>query len=172
MSAKKKKAAAVLTADPTLEQTTVLQRVRDWIATYSGYDILANFLVDYTDQAQAATGGIFPSGLTVLETHRDILGNVWTVNQYNFGIYTVFFKPDADDTEATANAEWVADFQRWVQEQWATGQAPVFGDRPREERISAQNGVMYAASEEGTAVYMVQLSVVFVKDYPNNLFLR
>ena len=57
------------------------------------------------------------------------------------------------------------DFQEWVQEQSVTGAAPVFGDVPRDERIKAQNGVLYAADDEGLATYMVQLSVQFKKKF-------
>ena len=51
-----------------------------------------------------------------------------------------------------------------MQEQSAIGKAPVFGDVPHEERISAQNGVLFEA-DEVTAIYMVQLSVTFTKKY-------
>ena len=57
------------------------------------------------------------------------------------------------------------DFQEWVQQQSALGLAPIFGDAPGKERITAQNGVLYEADEEGTATYMVQLSVLFQKNY-------
>ena len=43
--------------------------------------------------------------------------------------------------------------------------APVFGDVPCKEKITAQNGMLYAADEEGTATYMVQISVQFIKEY-------
>jgi len=45
------------------------------------------------------------------------------------------------------------------------GNAPTFGDDPRAEKITAQNGVLYGADEEGTAMYMVQLSVQFKKRF-------
>lgn len=60
------------------------------------------------------------------------------------------------------------DFQLWVQSQSVQGKAPVFGDDPRAEHIQAQNGVLYAADEEGTATYMVQLSVNFTRHYEVN----
>ncbi len=93
------------------------------------------------------------------------MGNIEVTNQYNFGLYYRFVKSPDDDTTATVNADWVMDFQRWAQEQSATGQAPTFGMDPRMERITAQNGVMYDADENGTAVYMVQLSVQFKIKY-------
>lgn len=95
---------------------------------------------------------------------EDILGNVTVVNQYNFGLYYVLEKALGDDAGAELNAGWIMDFQEWVQEQSARGLAPRFGDEGR-EIIRAQNGVLYEADEEGTATYMVQLSVQFKKNY-------
>lgn len=142
---------------------TALEQIRDWIATYPGFDILSTFRVDYTDQAPA-NGGIFPAGLVEVERREDILGNVEITNQYNFGLYYVLEKAPGDDVGACINADWVMDFQIWVQEQSARGLAPVFGDTGR-EMVRAQNGVLYEATEEGTATYMVQLSVQFKKKF-------
>ena len=143
---------------------TPLEKIRDWLATYPGYNILEHFRVDYTDQIPA-NGAIFPSGIVEVERRSDIVGNVTVTNQYNFGLYYVFLKPPGDDAGATINADWIMDFQEWVQEQSVTGAAPVFGDVPRDERIKAQNGVLYAADDEGLATYMVQLSVQFKKKF-------
>lgn len=143
---------------------TALEKVRKWLATYPEFDILGTFRVDHTDQIPA-NGGIFPSGLVEVERRKDIAGNVTITNQYNFGLYYVFDKAPGDDVGATINADWIMGFQEWAQEQSVTGQAPVFGDVPNEERIIAQNGVLYESDEEGTATYMVQLSVQFIKKY-------
>ena len=55
------------------------------------------------------------------------------------------------------------DFQEWVQERSTLGEAPVFGDDPQRERVTAQNGMLYDAGDEGLATYMVQLTVRFIK---------
>lgn len=141
-----------------------LEKVRKFVGSYPNAEILRCFQVDYTDQIPF-NGGIFPSGLVEVQRRQDIFGNVTVTNQYNFGIYYVFEKAPGDDTGATANADWVMDFQEWVQSQSVMGVAPLFGDVPRKEKIIAQNGVLYAAEDEGTAMYMVQLSVQFVKEF-------
>lgn len=143
---------------------TALEKVKKWLATYPKYDILGSFRVDHTDQIPS-NGGIFPSGLVEVERRKDIMGNVTITNQYNFGLYYVFDKAPGDDVGATINADWIMGFQEWAQEQSATGQVPVFGDVPNAERITAQNGVLYESDEEGTATYMVQLTVQFIKKY-------
>lgn len=145
-----------------------LEIIRHWISTFPGpypnENILDQFSIDFTDKIPS-TGGIFPSGLVEISRTKDILGNVEVHNQYNFGLYYVFTKAPGDDAGALVNADWIMDFQRWVQDQSITGKAPTFGSDPSSERIQAQNGVLYAADEEGTATYMVQLSVNFTKYY-------
>jgi hypothetical protein len=143
---------------------TSLEKLKTWLATYSGYDILSSFYVDYTDQIPS-NGGVFPSGIVEISRRKDVLGNVSVLNQYNFGIYCVFTKAPGDDTSATTNADWISDFQEWVQEQSITGAAPKFGDSLIEEKITAQNGMLYGATDEGLGTYMVQLSVQFRKNY-------
>lgn len=139
-----------------------LEKICAWIATFPEHQKLTDFQVDYTD-AVPNNGGIFPSGLVEVSRTRDIFGSTTVENQYNFGLYYVFEKAAGDEEGAAINADWVMDFQKWVQDQSIRGLAPTFGDDPRTERIQAQNGVLYAADEEGTATYMVQLSVNFTK---------
>ena len=146
---------------------TALETLKTWLSTYGGYDILNGFHVDYTDSVPS-NGGVFPSGLVEVERRSDILGNVTVTNQYNFGLYYVFTKSAGDDDGATVNADWLMDFQQWAQEQSVTGAAPAFGDEPRTEKIIAQNGMLYEAGDEGTAMYMIQLSVQFKKKYEVN----
>lgn len=142
-----------------------LEKVRTWLNTFPDFDILTEFQVDYVDRAAPNNGGIYPSGLVEVERRGDIMGNITVTNQYNFAIYSAFYKAAGDDAGATVNADWVMDFQEWVQAQSVLGLAPIFGDEPQGERIMAQNGVLYEADGEGTATYMVQLSVQFKKKY-------
>lgn len=144
---------------------TALEKITGFIKSYPGADILRDFQVDYTDQIPA-NGGIFPSGLVEISRNTDLCGNVAVVNQYNFGLYYVFEKAPGDDAGAVVNAGWLMDFQEWVQARSVLGEAPVFGDDPRQEKITAQNGVLYSAEDEGLATYMVQVSVRFIKLFP------
>lgn len=143
---------------------TALQTIQEWIATFPQYSQLREFSVDYTDAAPG-NGGIMPSGLTEISRSRDIFGRVTVTNQYNFTLYFVFEKAQDDDEGAEKNAQFLMDFQNWVQAQSATGKAPVFGDEPRKEIMKAQNGALYGTDDEGTALYTVFLSVIFIKKY-------
>lgn len=146
---------------------TALEKIREWIKTYLGCSQLQGLSVDYTDEVPA-NGGVNPSGLLEVSRKRDILGNVTVTNQYSFTLYFVFAKAPGDDVGAEENAQWLMDFQDWVQTQSITGKAPVFGDAPRQEIIKAQNGSLFTADSEGTAVYSAQLSVQFIKRYEVN----
>lgn len=143
---------------------TAIEKIRDFVKSYPGAEAIQGFHIDYTDQIPF-NGGVFPSGLVEVSRARDILGNTIVTNQYNFGLYYVFEKSPGDDVGAAENADWVMDFQEWVQNQSISGNAPIFGDEPNRETITAQNGVLYSADEEGTAMYMVQLTVQFKKYY-------
>lgn len=140
---------------------TDLERVKEWLATFPGHDILTDMHVDYTDHIPD-NGGVFPAGLVELRKRTDVLGNVTLYNQRNFAIYYVLEKSPGDDVGALINASWVEDFQDWVQEQAARGLVPKLGDRTT--AASAQNGILYDADAEGVATYAVQLSITFQKE--------
>jgi len=146
------------------EGLTALEAMREFIASYPAFDVLSQLDIDYADRVPA-TAGLFPSGLVEIRRRADLLGNVTVENQYNFALYTVMTKAPGDDAGALANAEWQMGFQEWVQQRSVCGAAPTFGDEPRTERITAQNGAIYSADEEGTAVYAIQLSVTFERHY-------
>lgn len=139
---------------------TALEKVRSWIAAFPGFDILGSFQVDYTDHVNPGPGSIFPGGLVEIERRRDVVGAETVVNQYNFGIYCVLEKAGG----ATVNTDWVMEFREWVQTQSMMGQVPSFGDEPRNEKITAQNGSLYDTSE-GVETYMIQLSIQFIKKF-------
>lgn len=141
-----------------------LETMRRFVASYPGADILSGLAIDYADRVPDCAS-LFPSGLVEVRRRTDLLGNVTAENQYNFVLYTVLGKSPGDDAAATQNAEWQMGFQEWVQEQSARGLAPAFGDEPRAERIVAQNGEIYAADDEGTAVYAIRISVSFTRHY-------
>lgn len=144
-----------------------LEKIRQWLLTYPGIGRLQGLKVDYYS-AQPDNGSIDPSGLIEISRKEDILGNTTVENQYNFALYFVLAKAPEDDEGAVENADWIMDFQRWVQEQSIRRLAPTFGDEPKSETIKAQNGKVEAADEEGTGIYMVQLSINFTKIYEVN----
>ena len=136
---------------------TALEKVREWLKTYPGYKQLKALSVDATDP-QPANGSVAPAGLVEISRRADVLGNVTVTNQLNFTLYFVFAKAPDDDEGAEENAQWMMDFQDWVQAQSMTGKAPAFGDNKRRESVKAQNGTLYGADTDGCAVYSVQLS--------------
>lgn len=147
-----------------MSEETALEKMRDFIAEFPDWDILSQLTIDYTDKVPDCAG-LFPNGLVEVSRNYDIIGGASVTNQYNFALYTVMAKAPNEDEGATINAEWTLAFQQWVQAMSITHQAPVFGDEPNLERITAQNGAIYSADDEGTAVYAIQLSVTFVKNY-------
>lgn len=111
-----------------------------------------------------------PAGAAEIERRTYITGAVCVTNQSNFGLYFTFAKSAGDDEGAKINADWVNDFQHWVQEQSTHGLAPNFGDAEESVIARAQNGVLYEAEAEGTATYMVVLSLRYTKTYESEDF--
>ena len=143
---------------------TALEKIKGWLGSYPGFDILSVFQVDYTSEVPGC-GGLFPAGLVELSRRRDILGNVTVENQYNFAIYCLMEKAPGDDTGAAENAAWVMGLQEWVQRKSVLGLAPRFGNGTAPEVIRAENGTLYEVDGEGTALYSIQLSVRFEVRY-------
>ena len=143
---------------------SALDLMREFVESYPDADMLSALNIDYTDKIPNCAG-LFPDGLVEVSRHYDIFGNAYVTNQYNFALYTLMEKAPGEDAGAEANAEWQMGFQEWVQRQSIYGNVPVFGDEPRSERIVAQNGAIYSADDEGTAVYAIQIAVTFVRHY-------
>ena len=141
-----------------------LERMRQFIAAYPHAEALQPLSIDYADRVPGGAG-LFPGGLVEVRRTTDLLGSVTVESQYNFALYTVMTKAPGEDDGATLNAEWQMAFQEWVQEQSARHLAPTFGDEPRTERMTAQNGTIFSADEEGVAVCVIQISASFKRFY-------
>lgn len=142
-----------------------LERLKDWLNTFPGAGELAGMRIDYTDSLPGCFG-VFPAGLEEAERAENLWGDVTVSCRYNFALYVVFAKAPGDDAAALVNADWVMDFQRWVQAQSVAGLAPRFGNiEQNRETIKAQNGELYEADAEGLAMYMVQLQAAFKTFY-------
>lgn len=114
--------------------------------------------MDFTEQAPG-NAGLFPKGLEEISRREDVLGNLQVTCRYRFALY----RQTAGQGDGTADAQWLLDFQNWVQQQSAAGLAPHFGDVPARERLQAQQGALQAASQTGT--YVVTLIADFMKVY-------
>ena len=142
-----------------------LDKLKEWLRTYPGADALTDWQVDYTNQLPGSFG-VFPAGLVEISRRKNLWGEVTVQNQYNFALYLMLTKAPGDDVGAQINADWVMDFQHWVQAQSVTHKAPTFGNmETSRETMSAQNGALYDADEEGLAMYMISLQALFKMHY-------
>ena len=144
---------------------SALNTIREWLHAFPGMSKVKHINVDYYSFSPDENSSIAPSGLQEISRTEDILGNVTVENQYSFRLELVLTKAPGDDVGATANADWLLQFQEWVQEQSIRRKVPVFGDDPARETVKAQNGENEYADPEGTGVYTVLLSVNFIKKY-------
>ena len=144
---------------------SALSKIREWLENFPQIGWVNELKVDYYSTTPDETSSIAPSGLQEISRTEDILGNV-TVE--NFNLEFVLTKSPGDDVGATENADWLLQFQEWVQEQSIRRAVPVFGDEPARETVKAQNGANEYADLDGNGVYTVLLSVNFFKKYEVN----
>lgn len=137
---------------------TDLEKLRQWLLTYPGGSGLVH--IDHTDGVPG-NSGLFPAGVEEVRRREDVLGNVTVDCRCRFTLHRVTALGQ-DNEEA---ARWLLAFQEWVRAQSLAGLAPTFGDDPARERIRAEKGRLYKASQSGTGTYSVTLTVDFVKYY-------
>lgn len=138
---------------------TNLTELGNWLRTFPKWD---EGWVLHTDRTEAEPGnsGLFPLGAEELSRREDVLGNVTVACRCRFYLYRV-----AQQADPHANAQWLLEFQQWVQQQSAAGAAPQFGDEPRQERLRAEKGKLSEVSQTGTGTYVVTLTAEFTKIY-------
>lgn len=132
---------------------TDLEKMQQWLRSYPGWK--DHLQIDATEPAPGNTG-LFCDGLEERTRQADILGNLQIACRYRF---TLCRRVGHDEAEA----QWLLDFQNWVQRQNALGLAPRFGDVPRLERMEAQKGTL--KDRGSTALYTVTLTADFTRIY-------
>lgn len=138
---------------------TALEKMIAWLKTFPLWGNTALF-ADYLDAAPD-NAGLYPEGLEPVSCQTDILGNVTAVNRLHFVLYRV----TAGQQDNLQNSNWLLALQDWIQQQSMAGLAPVFGDVPNRESITAQGGKLKSAGQTGTGKYAVNLTVEYIKQY-------
>lgn len=133
-----------------------LEKMQTWLQTYPGWE--DTLQVDFLE-AVPGNAGLFPQGLEIRARQADVLGNQQVSCRYRFTLYRQ--KPGQEDSAAAA--QWLLDFQAWVQQQSVAGLAPRFGDLPEQELMQAQKGTLHQSGQ--TKVYTVTLIADFVRQY-------
>ncbi len=134
-----------------------LEKLQNWLKTYPYWtdDLQVDFLGSAPGNA-----GLYPEGLEIRSRQADVLGNQQVSCRYRFTIY----RQTPGQDSSLEDAQWLLDFQDWVQQQSAAGLAPRFGDLPLEEWLQAQKGALKKSGQ--TKVYAVTVVADFVRQYP------
>ena len=138
---------------------TDLEKLRQWLLTCPHWE--DTLLVDFTE-GTPGNAGLFPNGLEEVGRQEDVLGNLQIACRYSFQLR----RQTPGQSDGTANAQWLLDFQNWVQQPSAAGLTPRFGDVPSREKMQAQKGSLQEVSQTGT--YIVTLIADFMKVYEVN----
>lgn len=138
----------------------ILKKLRAWLRTYPKWDAGGLTYIDFTDGMPGNTA-LYPQGMEEMSRIQDVTGNIRVVCRWNFLLVRIGLLHD----DGATDAEWMLEFQQWVQQQSALGLTPVFGEEPELENISVRKGRQQKVNESGTVSYSAELSVTFVKHY-------
>ena len=138
---------------------TDLEKLYRWLREYPEWNGLLQ--VDRLEDESDGIG-IFPKGLEELSRQEDVQGNVSIACRYRFDLLRrVHHQPDSK-----TNAQWLLDFQNWVQQQSVDGKTPRFGDVPEAEKMRAEKGTLQ--NHAITDTFAVTLIAEFMKVYEVN----
>lgn len=142
--------------------STQIEKMRDFILTCPFIkDFTNGILIDWHTQDKF---GLMPVGQSTISREEDIMGNIVAHKQYNFSLYAQNFT--VEDVIRIETIGFLDRFSEWIEEESVKGNAPVFGDNPDIEEITAQNGMLYQLYENGeSGRYQLQISVTFDKYY-------
>lgn len=108
-----------------------------------------------TTLAMPANAGLYPMGLKVLRHRQDVAGGRKADCRYTFLLRCVL-------PEGEKAAEMVGKIQNWVFHQNMQGITPGFGQN---ESVWAEEGKLEKASQTGTSLYAVTLTVHYEIEY-------
>ena len=133
-----------------------LEKMKNWLLScpYLGAGVLHT---EHTDAAPVSSG-LYPLGMEIVKETGDVLGNRSQLCRYRFQLRQVV-------PEKGVDADRLMRLQNWVQE---CTEKPAFGDAPEKVRIRAENGQLRKASQTGTAMYTVDITAEFIKNYKEN----
>lgn len=137
----------------------ILEMLRNWLVTFPKWDVGGLMYIDFTDGVPGSTA-LYPQGMEELRRVTDVTGGVTAHCRWTFVLYRM-----TEQQDNAADAAWLLELQQWIQQQSATGQAPIFGDEPGRERLYARKGRLQKANTAGTVSYSVELSAEFIKHY-------
>ena len=136
---------------------TDLEKLRQWLLTFPKWE--DTLQVEYTE-AEPGSAGLFPLGLEEVSRREDVLGNVQVACRYRFSLYR------RTTRQQETNAQWLLEFQNWVQQQSVDGKTPRFGDVPEAEKMRAEKGTLQ--NHAITDTFAVTLIAEFMKVYEVN----
>ena len=132
----------------------MLEKLRQFLLGFSGWDEEPSG--DFGEDGPGQTG-LFPLSQEEIARRKDLVGNVRAEYLARFTLRRRL-RPGLD------GAQWLLDFERWLQEQEAAGLTPRFGDVPVAEKLRLAKGEFQQIPRLGTGLCTVTLAVEFIKE--------
>lgn len=131
------------------------EKMKDFLKTYPGINDLIH--VDSRD-INTESFGLFYNGQQILETRKDILGNITRRKQISFVLYRA--EVTLDDAIRLDNIGFLENLINWIEN---NPNKPIFGDKPNEETFELANNTIFEDDNE-TGVYQIQIKNTFYEE--------
>lgn len=135
-----------------------LEQLRIWLSTCP---YLSGEIRFDTVGVTPGSMGLYSCGREETGRQEDVLGNVTTHCMHTFMLYMVC----SPEPQTGKTARQMIQVQDWVNQQSMEGNAPIFGDVPRQEKIWAERGKLHSVAKSGTWKYEMRLIVQFQKKF-------
>jgi hypothetical protein len=136
---------------------TELEKMQSWILSYPHWGD-GPLYINYND-GLPGSGGLYPMGLETFSSEADVLGNRRMRCRFRFVLYRIASGQHSDPE----GAQWLLDFQKWVQRESLAGKTPKFGDEPETEQLGTEDGMCDQILRSGARRYKLTLIAEFEK---------
>lgn len=133
----------------------MLEKLRQFLLGFSGWDEAPS--ADYGEDGPGQTG-LFPGSWEAVTRRKDLAGNTQTEYLARFTLRRRL-QPGQD------GAQWLLDFEKWLQARETAGAIPQFGDVPAAEKLRIHKGEFKQIPRLGAGLCTVTLIAEFVKNF-------
>lgn len=137
---------------------SLLKTLQDYLCEYDNMDMrpVSEVLTDQTGEYPSSYA-LAPSGNG--KTSIDVLGNRSYQNSY------VFYAKEnsADEIDRQDNHDFLEDFSDWLEHRNDEQDFPTLPQNYEVEEIQVSNAMLFDLYEDGTALYQIQIQLIFRK---------
>ncbi|HCA29832.1 MAG TPA: hypothetical protein DEP23_09820 [Ruminococcaceae bacterium] len=136
----------------------VIKSVQAWLEGFTGLEFKSfqEILTDFTEELPSSYA-LAPAGNS--KVTEDIMGNRTYQNSYI--LYAR--EPAGNEVDRAENYDFLEALNDWIEEQDDKRNYPQLPDSRKVESITVSNIMMFGVDDNGSAVYQIQMQLIYTK---------